>query len=54
VPSILVSGPVGQSMANEPGAAWGDGRFNRLFPKLVEALVGLYPPAEGRRTRRAR
>jgi AcrR family transcriptional regulator len=54
VTSILVSGLVGQSMANEPGAAWGDGRFNRLFPKLLDALVGLYPPDEGRRTRRAR
>lgn len=42
--SIFVSGIVGQAMANEPGLAWGKGRFTRLLPKLMGSLVALYPP----------
>jgi AcrR family transcriptional regulator len=49
--SILVSGVVGQAMANEPGVAWGKGRFSPLLPKLLGTLSALYPPAAGRRRR---
>jgi AcrR family transcriptional regulator len=42
--SVFVSGITGQAMANEPELAWGDGRFTPLLPKLIEALVALYPP----------
>ncbi len=44
VVSIFISGIVGQAMANEPGLPWGKGRFTPLLPKLVGALVALYPP----------
>jgi AcrR family transcriptional regulator len=44
VASVLVSGLVGQSIANEPGIPWGAGRFSPLFPKLLDTLVALYPP----------
>lgn len=42
--SILVSGLIGQAIANEPGLPWGQGRFSPLFPKLLATLVALYPP----------
>jgi AcrR family transcriptional regulator len=42
--SVLVSGVVGQAMANEPGVAWGKGRFTPLLPKLLGTLSLLYPP----------
>lgn len=41
--SVVVSGVVGQSIANEPGVAWGDGRFSGLLSRLIGALVVLYP-----------
>lgn len=47
--SIFVSGLVGQSMANEPGVPWGEGRFGSLFPKLLGTLAALYPPEAARR-----
>jgi AcrR family transcriptional regulator len=48
VASIFVSGLIGQSIANEPGLAWGEGRFSPLFPKLLGTLVALYPPKAAR------
>lgn len=47
--SILVSGLIGQSIANEPGLPWGTGRFSPLFPKLLGTFVALYPPKAKRR-----
>ena len=49
VASIFVSGLIGQSIANEPGLPWGEGRFSPLFPKLLGTLVSLYPPKAERR-----
>ena len=42
--SILVSGLVGQALANEPGVPWGEGRFTSLFPRLLGVLTALYGP----------
>lgn len=42
--SVLISGVVGQAMANEPGLPWGEGRFSPLLPKLLGTLVAHYPP----------
>ena len=42
--SVLASGVIGQAMANEPGVAWGKGRFTPLLPKLLGTLTALYPP----------
>lgn len=47
--SIIISGVVGQTMANEPGVTWGEGRFTPLFPKLLGTLATLYPPTRKRR-----
>jgi len=47
--SVLVSGVVGQAMANEPGLPWGEGRFSPLLPKLLGMLPALYPPKPVRR-----
>ena len=52
--SVFVSGVLGQALANEPGVPWGEGRFTALFPKLVDVLVGLYPPPEARAAVRVR
>jgi hypothetical protein len=49
VTSILVSGILGQAMANEPGLPWGEGRFSPLLPKLLGTLAALYPPKPARR-----
>jgi AcrR family transcriptional regulator len=49
VTSILISGILGQAMANEPGLAWGKGRFSPLLPKLLNTLTALYPPKPTRR-----
>lgn len=43
VTSILVSGVLGQTMANEPDLPWGEGRFSPLLPKLLGTLTALYP-----------
>jgi AcrR family transcriptional regulator len=42
--SIMVSGTIGQAIANDPALPWGQGRFSPLLPKLLEALPALYPP----------
>lgn len=42
--SVLVSGVIGQAMANDPGLPWGEGRFSPLLPKLLGTLVAHYPP----------
>jgi AcrR family transcriptional regulator len=47
--SVLVSGVLGQAMANEPGVPWGKGRFSPLLPKLLGLLAALYPPEAARR-----
>jgi AcrR family transcriptional regulator len=44
VTSVLVSGVIGQALANEPGLGWGEGRFSPLLPKLLGTLAALYPP----------
>ncbi len=49
VVSIFVSGLIGQSIANEPGVPWGEGRFSPLFPKLLGTLAALYPGPAARR-----
>jgi AcrR family transcriptional regulator len=49
--SAIVSGVVGQAMANEPGTSWGKGRFSPLLPKLLSTLTALYPPGPSRRRR---
>jgi AcrR family transcriptional regulator len=43
--SILIAGSLSQAMANEPGTAWGDGRFTPQFPKLLALLPAAFPPA---------
>lgn len=43
--SIMISGTIGQAIANDPGLAWGKGRFSPLFPTLMDMLPALYPPA---------
>lgn len=48
VTSILVSGVIGQSMANDPGLPWGRGRFSPLLPKLLRSLAAVYPPRAAR------
>ena len=52
--SVFVSGLIGQTLANEPDVAWGKGRFTPLFPKLIDVLVGLYPPPDAHRAVRVR
>src|SRR5438445_4937288 len=42
--SVLVSGVLGQAMANEPGLPWGEGRFSPLAPRLLARLPTLSPP----------
>ena len=49
VTSVLISGVIGQAMANEPGLPWGQGRFSPLLPKLLGTLTALYPPKPTRR-----
>jgi AcrR family transcriptional regulator len=49
ITSVIVSGVIGQAMANEPGAPWGEGRFSPLLPKLLDTLVVFYPPKPTRR-----
>ena len=44
VTSVLVSGVIGQAMANDPGLPWGEGRFSPLLPRLLDLLATLYPP----------
>ncbi len=49
ITSVLVSGVIGQAMANDPGRPWGEGRFSPLLPKLLDTLTLLYPPEPNRR-----
>lgn len=49
VTSVIVSGVIGQAMANEPGLPWGEGRFSPLLSKLLGTLATLYPPKSARR-----
>jgi AcrR family transcriptional regulator len=42
--SIIITGAIGQAIANEPAQPWGQGRFTPHVPRLVDALVYLYPP----------
>lgn len=42
--STLIAGVVSQAIANEPGLAWGEGRFTSQFPKLMKLIVAAYPP----------
>lgn len=51
VTSVIVSGVIGQAMANEPGLPWGEGRFSPLLPKLLGSLAALYPPNPARARR---
>lgn len=44
VASVMISGVIGQALANEPGVPWGAGRFSPLLPKLLGTLTTLYPP----------
>jgi AcrR family transcriptional regulator len=48
VVSVLVSGVIGQALANEPNLPWGTGRFTPLLPKLINVLPALYPTAVNR------
>jgi AcrR family transcriptional regulator len=48
--SVMVSGVMGQTLANEPDLPWGEGRFSPLLPKLLETLTALYPPKPSRRS----
>ncbi len=49
ITSVLVSGVLGQAMANEPNLPWGQGRFSPLLPKLLGTFAALYPPKPARR-----
>jgi AcrR family transcriptional regulator len=42
--SVLISGVIGQALANDPDLPWGTGRFTPLLPELIGALPALYPP----------
>jgi hypothetical protein len=48
--SSLITGVLSQAIANEPGLAWGQGRFTPLFPKLMRLLAAAYPAAPVRRS----
>ncbi|OWY59875.1 TetR family transcriptional regulator, partial [cyanobacterium TDX16] len=45
VAAILIKGVLTQAFANEPDLPWGEGRFTPVFPKLMQVLPALYPPA---------
>jgi AcrR family transcriptional regulator len=49
VVSVLISGVIGQALANDPDLPWGTGRFTPLLPKLIDVLPALYPPIGTRR-----
>jgi hypothetical protein len=49
---IWGNGILATTAANEPGCAWGEGRFTPHFPKIVTLLTSVYPPpAKPRRTK---
>lgn len=41
--SIMIAGSLSQAMANEPGVAWGKGRFTPQFAKLLALLPAAFP-----------
>lgn len=41
--STLIVGVLSQTFANDPGVAWGSGRFTPLFPRLMRLLEAVYP-----------
>jgi hypothetical protein len=41
----MIAGVIGQALSNEPGTAWGKGRFSPLLPQLLDLLPAAYPPA---------
>lgn len=47
--SILVSGVIGQALANEPELPWGTGRFSPLLARALSLLTAAYPPKSPRR-----
>jgi hypothetical protein len=47
--SVMVSGVMGQTIANEPDLPWGAGRFSPLLPRLLGTLSAVYPPKPQRR-----
>lgn len=47
--SVMMSGVIGQTLANEPQLPWGEGRFSPLLAKLLATLPLLYPPATKKR-----
>ncbi|GHF02227.1 hypothetical protein GCM10017786_39320 [Amycolatopsis deserti] len=42
--SILVTGTLSQQLANEPNAAYDEGRFTRLIPQVLDMFVRFYSP----------
>ena len=42
--SILLTGALSQTLANEPDQPWGSGRFSPHFHRLLDLLPVLYPP----------
>jgi hypothetical protein len=52
--SILIKGVLTQAIANEPGLAWGRGRFTPTFPRLMRLLPAAYPPPSPRTKRMSR
>ncbi len=41
----LICGVCTMALANEPGVAFGEGRFTPVFPRLVALLPAVYPPS---------
>ncbi len=41
--SVMISGVLSQTFANEPDVGWGQGCFTPLFPTLMSTLPVLYP-----------
>lgn len=44
--ATMISGVIGMAIANEPDAAWGEGRFSRQFERLMDMFVASYAPAK--------
>lgn len=42
----MTSGVIGMAIANEPDAPWGEGRFSRQFPRLMQMFASTYEPPE--------
>ena len=43
--STLIVGVLSQAIANEPGVAWGEGRFTPQFARLMRLLPAAFPPS---------